>query len=699
MKPLALVADAVGRVFKSTQSAIDSAIIMICLPPGMECERTYEDLSEPNGEGTLPVVTRCWASYTTFFGDGQSLSCTAADTCKRSLTDSTLVMCGACPLESPPNPLTFQFGCDTIIKSCTCGVPRLQPSYCYSNEECAAPAQACAFVDTELELLDAYTLCEACQTRPLCTIPRGASAGRCACGLQELEFARCRPEDVGNLMALPYGKMCALQTDERVTASTSYAAVFSEASVAACMAVDASTSYCMRMVDLADNFYIVSTRTTQARRLLLTTGSDDAAKLGAATTRCAVCRDALAAADSHVRRECVSRFVRSADTVLMLGLHADVSPCAFCSADDFWQLLAQDPMVLPFLAVHPRKLWLVLLRHTPLAHALRVATRLYAQAADLVTVVAHSNVSDYIGINTSASGVVLYTRDNRVVSHHLVAVLQTLARWHAANASDARVGVHVEWGFLPEALEPADGLALAPTDALALETADATPATGRALLSLDDMARQIEFEVKRAFATQNTYTSQISSAFNYNFPQAASAGTSQWLESWPPNLGSSAQGVDGTCTPAIDFAYIVLYAFRNTTLAYGNLEAVPKTSLRASFPGLRSNGLNAPPAQLFSGTNSTNGTSGTSANNNTNANTNNVLRTNNALGANTNAKGTSNDPLLEGMLWLLNKISETLGLRSTLFYDVLYTLITELQGNLKCDLAAAQTCSKWTVSI
>ena len=30
---------------------------------------------------------------------------------------------------------------------------------------------------------------------------------------------------------------------------------------------------------------------------------------------------------------------------------------------------------------------------------------------------------------------------------------------------------------------------------------------------------------------------------------------------------------------------------------------------------------------------------------------------------------------------------------------MLYTLLTELQGNLMCDLTAAQTCSQWTVSI
>jgi len=136
------------------KTAVDLVITLVCHTPRMACEMGIDEVPDTNGAGTLPMVSRCWASYTTFFGDGQSLSCTAADTCKRSLTDSTLVMCGACPLMDPPNPLTFHYGCDTIIKSCTCGTPRLAPAFCYSNRECEAPGQACAFIDSELEYLN-----------------------------------------------------------------------------------------------------------------------------------------------------------------------------------------------------------------------------------------------------------------------------------------------------------------------------------------------------------------------------------------------------------------------------------------------------------------------------------------------------------------------------------------------------------------
>jgi len=113
--------------------------------------------------------------------------------------------------------------------------------------------------------------------------------------------------------------------------------------------------------------------------------------------------------------------------------------------------------------------------------------------------------------------------------------------------------------------------------------------SGCQLLSFDNIARNMDFEVRLAFATQKTYSNQISSAFDHNLLKAASAETRLWLESWPPTLGSSAQSVDSTSAPAGDFAM-------------------------------------ATPAEYCP----------------------------NTLGANGAAKGASNDPLLNRMLWILN---------------------------------------------
>jgi len=284
VKILSFLYPIVGNILILAQNANNIILTIVCHSPRINCEMGPYKMADDTSRGTLPVASRCWSTYTTFFGDRQSLSCTAADTCKRSLTDSTLVMCCVCPLESPPNPLIFHYGCDTIIKTCTCGTPRLTAAYCYSNTECEAPGQSCVFIDLDLEPIEARTKCESCTTRPLCMMPLGSSVGQCACGLRELEFARCRPEDVGNLIALPFSKMCVMQADARYSASVTYTAEYSESSVTPCMAVDASTSYCMRMVDLGDMFMIVSTHTQQSRRLLLDVGTNDVMRLNASFT-------------------------------------------------------------------------------------------------------------------------------------------------------------------------------------------------------------------------------------------------------------------------------------------------------------------------------------------------------------------------------------------------------------------------------
>jgi hypothetical protein len=113
----------------------------------------------------------------------------------------------------------------------------------------------------------------------------------------------------------------------------------------------------------------------------------------------------------------------------------------------------------------------------------------------------------------------------------------------------------------------------------------------------------------------------------------------------------------------------VWYGFGNTSAAYNSNPVVPNTTLRESFPLLHDS--MATPAEFRA----------------------------NSVGTTGDAKGARNDPLLNGMLWILNEISKGLGLRRTMFYDVLYSIIDELQSNLRCDLNAVQTCSKWNVSI
>jgi len=75
------------------------------------------------------------------------------------------------------------------------------------------------------------------------------------------------------------------------------------------------------------------------------------------------------------------------------------------------------------------------------------------------------------------------------------------------------------------------------------------------------------------------------------------------------------------------------------------------------------------------------------------------MQSNAALTTASDAQVKINEPLVRGMIWLLNKGASALGLRETLFYDVVYSIFYEIENNIVCDLEAVQTCSKWTVSM
>ena len=77
------IADAVGKIpliGSAPSRAIDTvadgleaiADTVLCTP--MQCLRAFDD-AEESGDGALPVPTRCWATYITFYGDTDRLSC------------------------------------------------------------------------------------------------------------------------------------------------------------------------------------------------------------------------------------------------------------------------------------------------------------------------------------------------------------------------------------------------------------------------------------------------------------------------------------------------------------------------------------------------------------------------------------------------------------------------------------------------
>jgi hypothetical protein len=99
--------------------------------------------------GALPVATRCWADYTPDIDSTDAFSCTRSDTCRVSdmkygtsldastnilLEDGNQIVCDQCPLQ--PGGVVNSFGCDVYTKQCTCNRPKLERTYCTSNQVC-----------------------------------------------------------------------------------------------------------------------------------------------------------------------------------------------------------------------------------------------------------------------------------------------------------------------------------------------------------------------------------------------------------------------------------------------------------------------------------------------------------------------------------------------------------------------------------
>ena len=325
-----------------------------------KCPADGGSADEFRAPGTLPVATKCWSTYNTFFGDNNVLSCTKADTCHRSVTDTSLVMCGACP---DPSTDFAAFGCLSVTKTCTCSVPVFTMQYCESNSDCYADDSSCKYLDGELEPSIGFTRCSACQHKRLCYVGAGDSVGYCACTLFDVQWGRCL--DQGAAVNPGYEKMCVLTSDYNALQS-SFVFSFDASLSTACRLLNQGFTFCSR--ESGNGFLYVTGKTVGRRRRLLesTPNANDAF---AVDTMSSLCRDALST-DSmpNVRRDCIEAFEQSKVTVRMLGMQDAWPACAFCGVEDMLQnfMFKPDNMIVLFSNVSA--VAHVLMRHTYAKH-------------------------------------------------------------------------------------------------------------------------------------------------------------------------------------------------------------------------------------------------------------------------------------------------------------------------------------------
>jgi len=194
----------------------------------------------------------------------------------------------------------------------------------------------------------------------------------------------------------------------------------------------------------------------------------------------------------HICPVAVRNKLQSASTVQDIGLHANVSWCAFFSRED------EAPAVPGRTGFRNRHICPVAVRNKRtgfrnrhicpvavrnklcakrvnsaghwsacqcvvvcllqprkrLAHAhagphdpalpCRAPTQARAHETYGPAIVSQSNMSDFIGLNTSASGLVLMSKNPCIPSYHLVQTLHSMLQWETSNISGLLLGVHIE---------------------------------------------------------------------------------------------------------------------------------------------------------------------------------------------------------------------------------------------------------------
>lgn len=340
-----LFLETVGNFFDSTGKAIKSAL------PCSQEERMVCDFEMDEEEdiltGALPAPTRCTATSSFFLGDATPLSCTAADTCRAGLFNNTLVACALCEKTIPSNRF---FGCETWTKLCTCDIPDMVQTQCFTNADCQNAATCQYISNSRLEM--GQEDCRTCTNSRIC-FRNSDSTGVCACTLQTARFASCPISQIGTTMVPSENSLCLISR----SVQPKFLINFADLITTPCSLLDLNP-ICRQITDTSgviSGTYAVGTNIIQGYgRRLLTENQIN--------TRDALCLDAFSIPLPEVAKRCIQRCSISADTVKKLELDTPLE--TFCSFSDFQYAIKIRPMLPILMLGQPSKLKTILIKHT-----------------------------------------------------------------------------------------------------------------------------------------------------------------------------------------------------------------------------------------------------------------------------------------------------------------------------------------------
>lgn len=194
--------------------------------------------------------------------------------------DGNQIVCDACPLQ--PGGLVNSFGCDVYTKQCTCNRPKLQRTYCTTNQECALEGEAAASCvlasDFQRPENTHGTLpCNSCPTsQPICLVGQDTTRGVCSCMQTPPVFQSCKRSDLADRVFPDASGLCAVALDSRrVSSQTATSLDWNSLSASACAIVSPGNAYCYNVPGYGYLVVGLGVVDTSFRRRLLSVGDDD----------------------------------------------------------------------------------------------------------------------------------------------------------------------------------------------------------------------------------------------------------------------------------------------------------------------------------------------------------------------------------------------------------------------------------------
>jgi len=554
-----------GGIIRTLSQLLKSHEEIVCREWTQDCpceDDTYggtclED-SDSNDQAALPVTTRCWSTYVPYFGDTQQLSCTRADTCRRSLTDSRPIACVSCPEQS--NSAFEHFGCDELTKLCTCGVMKLQSQMCMTNADCQTDnvvdtLPVCQLLNTDNELSTGFIPCAQCLTRQVCYVNRGESTGTCACTHTENYFQTCASSETGASMRLHPDKLCIFDTLYARTQSDTV--LFADALVTACMTLDPVQLICSHMADLNVNY--VRGFKVIGRRLLSehTEDFDDKALLE--STVDALCLDAYNSPYlPRVARQCKEHLKQSMQTLKLTRLDTFLKPCAFCSVADFSHTLGSHPELLLHLLQYPQNVWIILQRHVFNNDASKLSSAFMQAYVGIIELLKHDNMANFIHIELRNDTITVASRNERVISTQIINILQQFFRHlHATHKHHKRLRSNRHLLFWREIIESTQN--------------------------------NIQNAWEESDSLHKDFSTHISQSVNYEY--AANADPDVIVDTWPPlNLDDDQEVCSdlNTLLTIFNRTFVGIFTGMKTLGSdRDSIQSMPAANLSAAWPKLK----------------------------------------------------------------------------------------------------------------